>query len=253
MHQVLEDLFDLPAAQRTLESARALLLPAWKCLVENDPRLSFALLPDAEFPASSSGQLNTGQLSEKQMPIPTLAEVSDWLADADPFLNTYFSMEDPTRLEPAARELRLEVQLEDGPPLRGVVDRLDVAEGDLMRVVDYKTGRSPRAGYEQKSLFQMRFYALMLWRLRGTMPKRLQLLYLGDGEVVTYDPTQEELIGFEKTLRALWDTITQVAATGDWQPKESKLCPWCDHHARCPAKGGVTPPLPAFIELSTLR
>ena len=149
--------------------------------------------------------------------------------------------------------MRVEVQLEDGPPLRGIIDRLDVAPGDLLRVVDYKTGRSPSPGYEQKAMFQMRFYALMLWRLRGILPKRLQLLYLGDGQVVHYDPTPEELLGFERMLRALWTTITAVAANGDWQPKESKLCGWCDHHALCPAKGGITPPLPTFIDLTADR
>ncbi|MEI8081930.1 MAG: PD-(D/E)XK nuclease family protein [Actinomycetes bacterium] len=243
VHQVLEDLFDLPAAERTLASAKLLLAPAWDSLVEQEPALNLVLLPDAQFPVEQEQAVQT----------PSVAQVARWIAEAEPLLHSYFSMEDPTRLEPEARELRVEVQLEDGPPLRGIIDRLDAAPGDLLRVVDYKTGRSPSHGYEQKAMFQMRFYALMLWRLRGILPKRLQLLYLGDGQVVHYDPGPEELIGFERMLRALWTTITDVAATGDWQPKESKLCGWCDHHARCPAKGGVTPPLPTFIDLTTNR
>ncbi|MEI6621233.1 MAG: PD-(D/E)XK nuclease family protein [Actinomycetes bacterium] len=243
VHQVLEDLFDLPAADRTLESARKLLEPAWASLVEQEPDLNLVLLPDAQFPV----------VDQDDAPSPTVSQVAQWLTDAEPLLRTYFCLEDPTRLEPEAREMRVEVQLEDGPPLRGIIDRLDVAPGDLLRVVDYKTGRSPSPGYEQKAMFQMRFYALMLWRLRGILPKRLQLLYLGDGQVVHYDPTPEELIGFERMLRALWTTITAVAANGDWQPKESKLCGWCDHHALCPAKGGITPPLPTFIDLTADR
>jgi putative RecB family exonuclease len=240
---VLEDLFDLPAADRTLESAKNLLEPAWASLVDQEPALNLVLLPDAQFPL----------VDANDTPTPTVSQVAQWLTDAEPLLRTYFALEDPTRLEPEAREMRVEVRLEGGPPLRGIIDRLDVAPGDLLRVVDYKTGRSPSPGYEQKAMFQMRFYALMLWRLRGILPKRLQLLYLGDGQVVHYDPTPEELVGFERMLRALWTTITQVAATGDWQPKESKLCGWCDHHAMCPAKGGTTPPLPTFIDLTTDR
>ena len=89
-----------------------------------------------------------------------------------------------------------------------------------------------------------RFYALMLWRLNGTIPSRLQLIYLGDSQVLTYDPAEDELVSFEKTLRALWTTITRAAAQGNWQAKESRLCGWCDHHAKCPAKGGTPPPLP---------
>ena len=240
VHAVLEDLFDLPAPQRTLQAAQELLLPTWNTLIEHEPELTYALDLDAEFPPAEEGG----------SPSPTAAEIAEWITAAEPLLDTYFELEDPTRLEPSARELRLEIQLDhDGPALRGIVDRLDVAPGDLMRVVDYKTGRSPGPGFEQKALFQMRFYALMLWRIRGTIPKRLQLLYLGDGQLLRYDPTKEELVAFERKLRALWEAITRVAASGNWQPRESRLCDWCDHQHRCPAKGGILPPLPDDIVL----
>ena len=53
-----------------------------------------------------------------------------------------------------------------------------------IRIVDYKTGRSPGAGFEAKAMFQMRFYALAWWRMTGEVPRRLQLMYLGNGEVL---------------------------------------------------------------------
>lgn len=239
VHSVLEELFDLPTPERTLAAAAELLLPAWNNLVAAEPALTYALDAQAPFiPAEPD-----------RAPTPTAAQVADWITGAEPLLETYFSLEDPTRLEPGARELRLEVQLPEGPPLRGIVDRLDIAPSGLLRVVDYKTGRSPGPGFEQKSLFQMRFYALMLWKIRGVIPKRLQLIYLGNGEVLRYDPSEDELVAFEQKLRALWVTITEVAATGDWQPKASKLCDWCDHHQRCPIKGGQIPSLPVEIEV----
>lgn len=237
LHAVLEDLFDLPAAERTIEAAKELLLPTWERLLVDNPDAAFALDPDAAFPP------------DPQAPREALspAVVMEWISTAEPLLATYFDLEDPTRLEPQARELRVEIQLDDGPPLRGIIDRVDVAPGDLVRVVDYKSGRSPGVGFEQKALFQMRFYALMLWRINGNIPTRLQLIYLGDSQVLKYDPTEAELIAFEKTLRALWSTITRVAAEGNWAPKPSKLCNWCDHHDRCPAKGGTPPDLPIHI------
>ena len=237
MHAVLEDLFDLPAAERTIEAAKELLLPTWERMLVDNPDAAFALDPDAAFPP------------DPQAPREALspAVVMEWISTAEPLLATYFDLEDPTRLEPQARELRVEIQLDDGPPLRGIIDRVDVAPGDLVRVVDYKSGRSPGVGFEQKALFQMRFYALMLWRINGNIPTRLQLIYLGDSQVLKYDPTEAELIAFEKTLRALWSTITRVAAEGNWAPKPSKLCNWCDHHDRCPAKGGTPPDLPIHI------
>jgi putative RecB family exonuclease len=240
VHAVLEQLYDLPCDERTIDAARALLVPTWEQLLEADPHLAYALLPDeAPFLAESANSLSTFDT------VPTLPTdvLAAWLTSADPLIETYFSLEDPTRLEPHSRELRLEVQLEDGPPLRGIIDRIDVASDSRMRVVDYKTGRSPGSGFEQKSLFQMRFYALMLWRLNGVLPTRLQLIYLGDAQILRYDPTEDELVAFERTIRALWKTITRVAAEGTWQPRPSKLCGWCDHHARCPAQGGELPPL----------
>ena len=40
VHKVLEDLFDLPAAERTPEQARDLLVPAWDALLEAEPELA---------------------------------------------------------------------------------------------------------------------------------------------------------------------------------------------------------------------
>ena len=117
-------------------------------------------------------------------------------------LDAYFALEDPTRLEPAERELFVEYDLESGLRLRGYVDRLDVAPDGPLRVVDYKTGRAPREGFEAKAMFQMRFYALVLWRLRGEVPRLLQLLYLGSGEVLRYEPDEADLRATERKVEA---------------------------------------------------
>ncbi len=81
----------------------------------------------------------------------------------------------------------------DGLRLRGYVDRIDEnADGDL-RVVDYKTGATPREAFEAKALFQMKFYALVLWRTRGIVPRQLRLMYLADTDTLSYAPDAEEL------------------------------------------------------------
>ena len=110
-------------------------------------------------------------------------------------------------LEPAERELFVECDLDSGLRLRGYVDRLDEAPGGALRVVDYKTGRAPREGFEAKAMFQMRFYALVLWRLRGEVPRLLQLLYLGSGEVLRYEPDEADLRATERKVVAMWDAI----------------------------------------------
>ena len=114
-----------------------------------------------------------------------------------------------------------------------------------MRVVDYKTGRSPGDRFEGKALFQMKFYALVLWRLHGQIPKMLQLVYLGDSQIVRYVPDEHDLRSLERNLQAVWAAVCRAAETGDWRPRTSKLCGWCDFKEFCPEFGGTPPPLPA--------
>jgi len=218
VHQVLEDLFDLPRTERTVETATSLLPRAWELVQEQDETAADLFdSPD---------------------------EAAEWLASAVPLVETYFRLEDPTALEPAEREVRVSTTLDDGLVLRGYVDRLDRNAAGDTRVVDYKTGRAPGEGYEQKALFQMRFYALVLWKATGTVPRLLQLLYLGNEQVLRYEPDEADLLATERKLKALWAAITRATETGDWRPSPSRLCDWCDHQALCPAFGGTPPPLP---------
>ena len=220
VHAVLERLFDLPAAERTVDAARSMLGPQWQRLLDADPELA------TMFPADDG------------------AALANWLASADALVERWFTLEDPSRLEPAERELYVETTLDDGLVLRGYVDRLDVAPTGELRVVDYKTGRAPSEAFEAKAMFQMRFYALVLWRSRGIVPRLLQLVYLGDGQVLRFHPDEAELLATERKLRALWKAIEHAATTGDWRPSPGRLCDWCDFKALCPAFGGTPPALP---------
>ncbi len=220
VHAVLERLFDLPAEQRTVSAAVALVRPQWEQLLAAEPELG-ALFPPGD-----------------------AAALDEWLRSADTLVERWFTLEDPTRLEPAERELYVETTLDDGLMLRGYVDRLDVSPSGDLRVVDYKTGRSPAEAFEAKALFQMRFYALVLWRSRGVLPRLLQLVYLGDGQVLRHQPDEGDLLATERKVTALWQAIAQAAQTGEWRPRRSRLCDWCDHRSRCPEWGGTPPPLP---------
>ena len=103
----------------------------------------------------------------------------------------------------------------------------------------------PLEAYEASALFQMKFYALVIWRLRGVIPRVLQLMYLsGDGEVLRYSPDEADLRATERKLEALWAAISRARETGDWRPRPSRLCDWCRHKALCPEFGGTLPPLP---------
>jgi putative RecB family exonuclease len=219
VHTVLERLFDRPAAERTPMAAREMLVPEWERLSAADPDLA-ALFADE-------------------------SQRRSWLADATAALDGYFTLEDPRRLEPAQREWYVEAELDSGLRLRGYIDRLDMSPAGDIRIVDYKTGKVPREADEASALFQMKFYALVIWRLRGVIPRMLQLMYLADGEVLRYSPDEADLRATQRKLEALWQAIEKARASGDWRPRPGKLCGWCRHKALCPEFGGTLPPLPA--------
>lgn len=220
VHRVLEDLFDLPAGERSPDRARALLPAAREHVAVADPGLAAVLGVDP--PAAAS-----------------------FLASCAEVLDRWFTVEDPQRLEPAERELYVEAVLGSRLLLRGVVDRLDVAPDGSVRVVDYKTGRSPRPDHEAAAMFQMRFYALVLWRSWGVLPRMLQLVYLGNGELLRHVPDAAELLATERKVHALWRAMTLARVNRDWRPRRSRACEWCSYRALCPEFGGTPPPPPA--------
>ncbi|WP_433650948.1 RecB family exonuclease [Micromonospora zamorensis] len=220
VHAVLERLFDLPAQGRTPAAADDLVAPQWDRLVTEQPELAGVF--DGAEPAD---------------PV-------EFLRSAAGLLEGYFAVEDPTRLEPAERESLISAVVDDELLIRGYLDRLDVAPDGALRVVDYKTGGAPREAFEARALFQLKFYALVLWRTRGVVPRVLRLLYLRDAEVLDYTPDADELVRFERTVVALWRAIEQATARQDFRPRPSKLCDWCSHQALCPTFGGTPPPFP---------
>ena len=210
-------------------------------------------LPPVPDPAAVRAEADaTGQLALVDAP-PGEAEaarIAAFLSGARDLLTAYFAVEDPQRLQPAERETLISTVIADELLLRGYIDRLDVSPAGDMRVVDYKTGGAPREAFEGRALFQLKFYALVLWRTRGVVPRVLRLLYLKDSEVCDYSPEAGELERFERTLIALSQAIEKAKRDRDFRPKPSRLCGWCRHQALCPEFGGTPPPYPESLPVT---
>lgn len=206
VHSVLEDLFEVPRIERDHNHAISLLPGAWQRQISEKPELE-ALVTNQQ----------------------------EWMDRATSLLQTYFTLENPTTFDATYRELHLEKDFTDEIYLHGYVDRLDVAPTGEVRIVDYKTGKSPKPGWEEKALFQLRVYALLYWRNEGVLPKLLQLLYLGDGNTVKSSPTEKELEATERILRNIGDEILTAIDTDFFPPKKSRLCDWCSFKNICPA------------------
>jgi putative RecB family exonuclease len=259
VHAVLERLFDLPAAERTPGAAAGLVAPAWESLLAEEPTLADVFTgasrpvdpaaPAAQpvDPAALAAEADaTGQPALIDVAAPDeAARLAAFLSSATALLDGYFAVEDPQRLEPAEREALISTLVDDTLLIRGYIDRLDVSPAGDLRVVDYKTGGAPREAFEGRALFQLKFYALVLWRTRGVVPRVLRLLYLKDAEICDYSPDADELERFERTLVALSEAIERAKRDQDFRPKPSRLCGWCSHQSRCPEFGGTPPPFPA--------
>ncbi|XWO28987.1 RecB family exonuclease [Rhodococcus sp. BGS-1C] len=219
VHAALEALYAIPSSKRDCDSAVELIEPAWDKVIAESPQLA---------------ELISGN------------ELATLLEQARSLVTGYYEMEDPTRFDPECCEQRVEIELADGTPLRGFIDRIDVASNGMLRVVDYKTGKSPREFTEAKALFQMKFYALVVMRMRGVVPAQLKLMYLADKQSLTYKPDEGELVRFERMLSAIWRAILAAGESGDFRPKRGKLCNWCDHQALCPEFGGTPPAYPGW-------
>ena len=155
MHAVLERLFDLPAGERTSSTPPSWSSPQWERLARGRAELSTRCSPRARRGAA------------------------EWLESARGLLGGYFALEDPRGSSRPSGSCTSS-GCPSGLLLRGYIDRLDrFPTGDL-RVVDYKTGSAPREAFEARALFQLKFYALVLWRSEGRAPTLLRLIYLGD-------------------------------------------------------------------------
>ncbi|MBC3185561.1 RecB family exonuclease [Corynebacterium sp. zg-331] len=217
VHAVLEELHSWPRSERDYPAAVKRLAPNWEKMCQQDPELR--------------------ELVPKTYP---------FLVECRGLLKGYFMMENPQGFDAHSCEQYVGTTLPNGVPVRGFIDRIDIAPTGQVRVVDYKTGKKPLPRYSQSAQFQMRFYALVYWRLHGRIPDQLRLMYLKVRDDMVLAPSKEELEYFERDLARLWGDIVSDGREGTFAPKTSKLCGWCSFQEHCPAFGGTPPEYPGW-------
>ncbi|WJZ02644.1 PD-(D/E)XK nuclease superfamily protein [Corynebacterium freiburgense] len=219
VHAVLEEMHGMPRTERLYPAAVKRLKPQWANMCAEDSELE-ALVP--------------------------ADQLYDFLVECRSLLRGYFEMENPQGFDAHECEMYVDTVLPNGVPVRGFIDRVDIAPTGEVRVVDYKTGKKPIPRFSQQAQFQMRFYALVYWRLFNVIPTQLRLMYLKVIDSMFLTPSQSELEYFERDLGDLWAKIESDGKSGIFRTNTTKLCGWCPHQNLCPEFGGTPPAYPGW-------
>jgi putative RecB family exonuclease len=222
VHLILEKIFNNPSSDRDFTTAVSLTNESWQELVKLEPKLICALDEKIPFPLTESFEIPQERLDVLFEEVKTLVA-------------NYYALEDPSRIQPKSTEELIEFDLSDDLKIKGYVDRIDESPQGWLRINDYKTGKSPKENFSSKAMFQLKFYALVIFKSTKKIPKLLRLIYLKDSQILTYEPTEQELDLTLKKVEAVASQIQRSKETNEWPTNITKLCDYCYFKSICPA------------------
>jgi putative RecB family exonuclease len=165
-------------------------------------------------------------------------EAESFYADAESLVGNYFRLEDPNGVRAIGIELGVEY-VHQGMRLRGIIDRLDMADDGSLTVIDYKTGRAPSERFEHGKMGGVQTYALLCEKVLGRAPAEVKLLHLREPVVISTLPTAQTLRGQQQRTAAVWGAIERACAQEDFRPRTGPLCRFCHFKTSCPAFGAA--------------
>lgn len=202
-HLVLEHLLQRPAGQRTREAAKGLARSLWSEF-ERDEDYRELGLSDADAKAF---------------------RWRAWIA-----IEGLWALEDPDATEVHATEHEVQVDIK-GVPFRGIVDRIDVHEDQLV-ITDYKSGKAPSDRFRARPLKQVLLYAAAVEAGTGQRPMGARLHYLGQ-RTLGVRVTDRNLGIVTDELAATWQALNDDARTGEFAADTGPLCAWCPFLSEC--------------------
>jgi RecB family exonuclease len=110
--------------------------------------------------------------------------------------------------------------------INGFIDRVDI-NGDVVEIVDYKTGKREVAAKDIHKNLQLGIYALAASRMFPGSKIKASLHYLRSGRIKSHEYTEEDL---ELAKQSLVDRINQIMNDTNFSPtKNERVCSFCDH------------------------
>lgn len=114
--------------------------------------------------------------------------------------------------------------------MKGAIDRVDCLPDGTLEVVDYKTGQPKEEGnldYNAKK--QLVLYQIFLEEFLSRRVSKLTYYYLESGEAVSFTTNEKEM---EKLKAQISEQIAAIRK-GEFPPKPSLMCQYCDFNTIC--------------------
>jgi len=272
-HAVFEDLYRLPAEERTVDAARditrripvtSLLAVEAKAVLRDFARLDrpertrrrlARLAVETGGPglwelvegvvARVDGKVGDRTVRNALRDMPGVHEIASpspdsvarWVDEVDKRVVGLWKIEDPRRVDVWHTELRIDDWELSGVPFIGFVDRVDRGACNIPIVNDYKAGLSkpkPAGRYGDPHGEQLRLYAAAVAHRFGLYPGAARVLYTFHGVAREVNIAAKAAMKTTLRFRAAWETMSEASLTGVWPAKASPLCGWCPLALVCP-------------------
>jgi putative RecB family exonuclease len=129
-------------------------------------------------------------------------------------------------------EIAYSFEIQKDVIIRGYIDRVDVVDDTTLRVVDYKTSKSPKYLKD----FQLLVYAVAL---KEKYP-HIEKVY-GDFLLLKHGSKRKSFVfrdfDIEKCYDLIKDNVEMIETDTHWVQKPSPLCKYCDYRKICSAYG----------------
>jgi putative RecB family exonuclease len=159
-------------------------------------------------------------------------DAEDAFARAEDMLCRYYGGTDPQNVRVVAMESKFRhARSSDGILVTGRVDRIDLDDGDYV-IVDYKTGRFGEDDDVLNDSLPLSLYAIAVSAALGRDVSRIAVEHLSSGRRAETHRDVDRLRGDWKQLVDLADEMKPGG--GDFPPRPSSLCRWCDYITACP-------------------
>lgn len=156
-------------------------------------------------------------------------------------LSEFYKREAKSKDIPTLIEQPFKFSLE-GVNLVGRFDRIDIAPGTKVTIIDYKSSENidqDRANAQAKESTQLALYALYYFKKHRIIPEKVALYFLETGIIGEHKPTQKDLDKIESLITETAQNIRRDTKNNHFvaNPKyfgREPACVYCAYSAICP-------------------